>query len=146
MCRGAARCSRGLRASLDSIEERFGADVMAMVRDLTSPPKEWGNRAARSAADRERLRAASARSKTIKLADLLHNIESICEHDPNFGRVFLRETRQLLPCLRGGNRVLWDSVERMLAFYKERLYRREPSTSAERLPTEMDRPELPGET
>ena len=132
-------------ASLESIEERFGAGVMTIVRDLTSPPKEWGNRAARSAADRERLQTASDRSKTIKLADLLHNIESICEHDPNFGRVFLRETRQLLPCLKGGNAVLWDSVERMLALYEEKLYRREPSTPAAAVAMERQSPAAPDE-
>jgi guanosine-3',5'-bis(diphosphate) 3'-pyrophosphohydrolase len=125
-------------ASLESIEERFGADVMTMVRDLTSHPKEWGNRAARSAADRARLHAASPRSKTIKLADLLHNIESICEHDPNFGRVFLRETRRLLPCLEGGNAALWDSVERMVALYREKLYRHQPPTATEGVPNETD--------
>jgi (p)ppGpp synthase/HD superfamily hydrolase len=74
--------------TFDEIEREFGADVVALVKELTdaSRPKD-GNGALRKAIDRQHLAGASPRGKTIKLADVIDNCREICRHDPKFGRV-----------------------------------------------------------
>lgn len=94
--------------TLEEVFDRFGPDVGRMVTDLTdiSRPSD-GNRAARKALDREHLAQASARSQTIKLADLISNTQSIVEHDPGFARVYLAEKQRLLVILTKGESRLY---------------------------------------
>lgn len=91
-------------ATLDDVEREFGREVRGLVAELTdvSRPSD-GNRSQRKAIDRERLSRASARSKTIKLADLIDNCPDICKHDARFGRVFLDEMARLLRVLGDGH-------------------------------------------
>jgi hypothetical protein len=49
-------------------------------------------------------------AKTVKLADLIHNTQSITASDPDFAKAYLRETRQLLEVLREGDPVLWEQA------------------------------------
>lgn len=89
------------------IIEAFGMVVARLVVELTDvTTKADGNRATRKGIERERLRNVSAEAKTIKLADLIHNSQSILEHDPNFAVVYMREKRELLDALDGGSPVL----------------------------------------
>src|SRR5512139_3705421 len=91
-------------ATFEDIEREFGAEVMALVKDLTDVSRPGdGNRAARKAIDREHLARGSAPAKTIKLADIIDNCADICRHDPKFGRVFLAEARALLDVLHEGD-------------------------------------------
>lgn len=87
-------------ATLEDVLYAFGAVVMQMVADLTdiSTPED-GNRAQRKAKDRLHTAAALPNSKTIKLADLIHNTGSIIAHDPAFARVYLKEKALLLQVL-----------------------------------------------
>jgi hypothetical protein len=73
-------------ATFGDIEREFGAEVRALVADLTdvSKPSD-GNRAVRKAIDRHHTAQASVRAKTVKLADLIDNCRDICEHDASFG-------------------------------------------------------------
>jgi (p)ppGpp synthase/HD superfamily hydrolase len=94
--------------TLQEIERRFGPLVSQMVYDLTDiSTADHGTRAQRKAIDREHLRNADNRSKTIKLADLLDNTKSIVEHDPGFALVYIPEKLALLEVLKGGNAILW---------------------------------------
>lgn len=88
----------GVTAS--EIESLFGADVAYLVIQQTkvSRPTD-GNRSARAAIDRAHFAAGSARAQSIKVADVLHNVPSIVEHDPRFARTYLSEKRQLLAAL-----------------------------------------------
>jgi len=45
-------------------------------------------------------------AKTIKLADLIHNTESIVQNDPGFARTYLKEKLLTLQGLRGGDPTL----------------------------------------
>ena len=85
------------QVTLDEIEAEFGATVAQLVSDLTdvSRPSD-GNRKARKALDLAHTAAADARSKTIKLADLVSNSRSIVQHDPNFARVYVKEKARIL--------------------------------------------------
>ena len=66
-------------ATLGDMEREFGRAVRELVAEVTdvSRPSD-GNRAARKAIDHEHLSRASARGKTIKLADLIDNCDDIC--------------------------------------------------------------------
>lgn len=111
-------------ATFERIEREFGADVAALVRELTDVSRPGdGNRAARKAIDREHTAAASPRAKTVKLADVVDNCEDICRHDPKFGRVYVVEARALLAVLAEGDAGLHGRAARVIAACEERLAR-----------------------
>ncbi len=94
-------------ATLADVERAFGRGVARLVSELTDVSRPGdGNRAQRKAIDRDHLARASARAKTVKLADLIDNCRDICRHDPDFARVYLEEMRALLEVLREGDRRL----------------------------------------
>ncbi|MDX2476962.1 MAG: HD domain-containing protein, partial [Gammaproteobacteria bacterium] len=72
-------------ATLYDVEKEFGKDVAELVENLTdiSMPGD-GNRQLRKLLDRQHIAAASERSKTIKLADLIDNANVITRHDAKF--------------------------------------------------------------
>ena len=91
------------------LHERFGPEVTQLVAELTdvSQPAD-GNRAIRKSIDRGHLAQASPRAKTIKLADLIHNCQDICSHDPEFAKIYLTEMAALLEVLREGDANLYN--------------------------------------
>lgn len=86
----------------EDIAAQFGADVAALVMELTDQCHE-GNRATRKAAEAERLAQISPAAQTIKLADLISNTRSIIAHDPDFSRIYLREKVHVLSRMRAGD-------------------------------------------
>lgn len=109
-------------ATIEDIEAEFGKAVARMVAELTdvSRPSD-GNRAARKELDRQHLAQASARSKTIKLADLINNCTEITKHDPRFARVFLQEMGALLEVLGDSDAILYRRAQRTHARCLERV-------------------------
>ena len=99
--------------SLREIQVRFGSTVATLV-DWVTNKFTCGEREVRKALERIRLRNADLRAKTIKLADMLDNVPSMVEHDPDFAKVYVQEKRLLLDCLRGGNEELWHQAQIML--------------------------------
>lgn len=86
------------------IDINFGADVATLVQWLTIPTKlADGNRTKRKEIDRLYIEKAPDRAKTIKLADLIDNTESIVDNDADFAKVYLQEKALMLPCLLGGS-------------------------------------------
>ena len=91
-------------ATIEDIEREFGEGVAGLVSDLTDVSRPGdGNRAVRKAIDRAHSARASARAKTVKLADLIDNCRDICSHDERFARVFLVEMAALLEVLDDGD-------------------------------------------
>jgi (p)ppGpp synthase/HD superfamily hydrolase len=133
--------------TLEDIALEFGPDVASLVEALTdvSRPSD-GNRAARRAIDREHLAAASARAKTIKLADLIDNVRDICEHDPRFARVYLAEMRALLEVLGAGDprllRQAWQTLDRCVRYLRV-TSRRGPAPDRARPAPATDRDRAP---
>jgi len=109
-------------ATLEDIEEYFGAAVAELVEELTdvSKPSD-GNRLQRKALDRLHSSQASARSKTVKLADLIDNCKDITKHDERFARVYLVEMGALLEVLTEGNPTLFNEASKLHAKHVERL-------------------------
>ncbi len=101
--------------TFEEIEREFGADVTALVKQLTDISRSGdGNRATRKEIDRKHTAQASPRAKTIKLADLIDNCTDICRNDPKFGRVFLHEMSLLLEVLGEGDPRLFATAEKKM--------------------------------
>ena len=110
------------QATLDDIEAEFGVAVAELVEELTDVSRPGdGNRAVRKAIDRQHLAQASARAKTVKLADLIDNCKDITRHDPGFAQVYLAEMDDLLDVLQDGDKQLYRRAERAHARGIEKL-------------------------
>ncbi len=97
----------------------FGKEVSQMVEQLTDVSKpEDGNRALRKKLDAIHLSHAWPCVKTIKLADLIHNSESIIRCDPEFAKVYIKEKEWLLKALDGGDPELMEEAENIISNYK----------------------------
>ena len=109
-------------ATLEDIEAEFGLPVAELVEELSdvSKPSD-GNRATRKAIDRDHTAQASARAKTVKLADLIDNCRDITKHDPRFARVYLVEMGALLDVLEEGDERLFQDAVRVYAAAMEQL-------------------------
>lgn len=94
--------------NIEVIEDIFGPIVASYVSGLTdvSKPSD-GNRAIRKYIDREHTAQQCPEVKTIKLADLIHNSESILKHDKEFAKVYILEKELLLKVLKEGDEHLW---------------------------------------
>jgi len=109
-------------ATIEDIEAQFGGGVARMVSELTDVSRPGdGNRAERKELDRRHLSLASARSKTVKLADLINNCTDITAHDRRFGRVFLGEMAALLEVLSDGDAALYRRAQKTHERCLERL-------------------------
>lgn len=100
------------------IYKHFGQNVQNLVIELTdvSKPSD-GNRAKRKEIDRLHTATISAQAKTIKLADLINNTLSICEHDIEFAKVYLNEKKLLLEVLKEGDQTLYNSCQEIVEKY-----------------------------
>jgi (p)ppGpp synthase/HD superfamily hydrolase len=95
--------------TLEQIRLAFGDSVAELVDWLTDVSRPGdGNRRTRRALDLEHTARAIPEAKTVKLADLIDNSETISSHDPTgFWPVYRRETLALLEVLREGDATLW---------------------------------------
>ena len=75
-------------------------DILQLVVNLTDVYTKDNfpelNRRERKALEASRLYFTDKRTKAIKIADIIHNSDSIMEYDPSFARVFLQEKEYLL--------------------------------------------------
>lgn len=108
--------------SIEEIIEEFGADIAALVADLTdvSRPSD-GNRRERLAIDREHTSAADPRAKTVKLADVIDNLSDIAEFDPGFAAKYLGEKEQLLTVLKDGDPELYRRAQKSIEIGRAQL-------------------------
>lgn len=99
-------------------------ETFGLVRWLTDPAMkpEQGNREARIALNREHIAQAPPEAKSIKLADMIHNTQSIVRKDPDFAKVYMAEKAAALPYLREGDDELWRRAQQQVQDYQtERL-------------------------
>lgn len=104
----------------DLINAGFGIFTAKIVLDLTNfSISSDGNRAARNELDRRYIERASSASKTIKLADLIHNSESIIIHaKQDFADTYIREKILLLKVLKEGDSGLYKRALEVTNNYK----------------------------
>ncbi len=87
--------------SWEQLKYRFNLEIATgiyMLSDL-----EEGNRETRKRLSRQRLADAPGWVQDIKVADLIHNTQSIVEHDPRFAKVYIAEKILLLDVLTAAN-------------------------------------------
>lgn len=86
--------------SVERIRDEFGADTAQVVWHLTGiSTKADGNRKTRVAIDRGHYAKGCARAQTVKVADIISNLSTIVERDPDFARTYLAEKHHLLAVL-----------------------------------------------
>ena len=103
---------------LELIRGVFGDAVAVLVdalSDDTTPAD--GPRRVRKAKEREKIARASYWAKTLRLADVIHNITSVAELDPQFARVYMAEKRELLPMLKNGHQGLHAAAASLIDNY-----------------------------
>lgn len=106
----------------EDIVYEFGEWVAELVENLTDVSKpEDGNRAQRKEIDRQHTAQAHYEAKTIKLADLISNSKSICEHDKDFAKVYIKEKELLLEVLTEGDPTLYAQAKDIVEKAKKEL-------------------------
>lgn len=105
-------------ATFEEIEQMFGSLVRSLVEDLTdvSTPNQ-GNRKVRKEIDRLHTQKASKEAKTIKLADLISNSQSITKYDTDFAEVYMNEKNLLLEVLKEGDPILFQKAQQIIMDY-----------------------------
>ena len=104
--------------TVEQIRQEFGEAITELVLWLTDVSKpENGNRAERRHIDLLHTAQAPPAAKTVKLADLIHNTESIAAYDPKFAAVYMSEKRALLSVLSEGNPHLFQVASEQVCQY-----------------------------
>ena len=102
------------------ILKEFGKKVARIVFFLTDISRpEDGNRELRKTLDRWHICCAPSMAKTIKLADMLDNTESIVKYDPDFARVYMKEKELLLKEMGGGDHRLHNRCRAVVKDYRQ---------------------------
>ena len=102
--------------TLSEIKEVFGTTVAEYVHFCSNvSEQEDGNRAFRKKMDADHFAMGPAESQTIKVADLIHNSETIIPHDPKFfHKAYKYEKQYLLDVLIKANPILRSHAQSML--------------------------------
>lgn len=115
-------CIEDCEVSFLDVEEEFGTNVALLVGWLTDVSiPHMGNRTKRKEIDRKHTAKAPAEAKTIKLADLISNSKSICEHDKDFAKVYIKEKELLLQVLTEGDPTLYAQAKDIVEKAKKEL-------------------------
>lgn len=100
---------------LEEIRLLFGDEVALLVEQLTSGPHDPAlDRAERKRIDRQQLAQADTRAKTIKLADIIDNTDTIAERDPEFAALYLPEKYAMLQVLKQGDPELFALARQII--------------------------------
>lgn len=112
------------KVTKDILESEFGPIVTGLVLDVTNiaQPSD-GNRKTRKAINIEHLKMASPEAKTIKCADIIHNISSIVDYDPDFAEVYLREKEEAAKVLTEADPGLYELMINKITEGRNRLYK-----------------------
>lgn len=96
----------------------FGAEIADVVLGCSKISKKRdGTRAERKAIDNAHYARGCWRVHTIKLADMLDNVPSIIEHDPDFAKIYVFEKVALFGLLNKGEQYFRELANHMLGSY-----------------------------
>lgn len=108
--------------TIAQIDARFGKDIAGLVADLTKVSKGTGEiRKKRVELDRHHLAGADPRAKTIKLADIIHNLSDLADRDPETARNYVPEKELQLQVLGDGDGSLFQQATQLIGKLKEQL-------------------------
>lgn len=95
-------------ATLGEVRSEFGDEVANLVKMVTDfTPKDGRSRKERKQIYNLHLAKASPKGKTLKIADIIHNLSSIMEFDSDFGMLYSREKLEQLQFLSDGDADLY---------------------------------------
>ena len=105
--------------SKDNMLKEFGERIVNLVVEVTNVYEKVMypdlNRKTRKELEHKRLGNISNDGKTIKLADIIHNVLSTSPNmDDGFVRKYIHELAHLLPYLKGGNEVLYNKANQVI--------------------------------
>lgn len=105
-----------------NLENEFGRRIADFVYQLTdvSKPSD-GNRSVRKKIDLDHISKASPEAKTVKLADLIDNLNDIAKHDQKFFKVFMKEAIAYLDVLNEGDQLLYSKFQKNLYYWAQKL-------------------------
>ena len=99
---------------LDGKVDKLITLIIELTDVYTAKAYPYLNRAERKKLEAARLGTISDDAKTIKLADLKDNTDSIVSFDKGFAKIYLKEKSYVLPFLVGGDITLWNEVKEQL--------------------------------
>jgi (p)ppGpp synthase/HD superfamily hydrolase len=106
--------------TLETLKSEFGPRVASLVDDLTNvAPPDCPTREQKITLNREHSAKASPDAKTVKLADVLHNLSDADDCDKDWARKYIREKKLLLEVLKEGDSKLWARVKERIDFLLE---------------------------
>lgn len=109
--------------TIEEIIEVFGSDVAVLVSNLTKVTAGLNlNREDSARINREHIANIDSRAKTVKLADIIHNLSDVVLHDPEFAKVYVGEKELLLDVLTDGNHVLYRRAEQLIKKLSKTLF------------------------
>jgi hypothetical protein len=88
-----------------------------LVDDLTNVAPEKGlPREEKVRLNREHTAKASPGAKTVKLADVIHNLSDVDDCDQEWASRYIREKKLLLEVLKEGDSKLWQRLKERIDF------------------------------
>lgn len=104
------------KVTIEQILYEFGREIAELVGWLTdvSQPTD-GNRKVRKRIDLLHTKDSPRAAKTVKLADLISNSNSIVKEDPGFAVTYLAEKAALMEVLTDSDPGLYAEAQRVLA-------------------------------
>lgn len=111
--------------SLIKIRALFGVKVANLVFEVTNQYTKENypklNRVKRKELELQRLAQISKEAKSIKLADIAHNIKGIIDQNFDFGKVYLVEKMMVMNVLKDGNPILFKTASDVISEEIKRL-------------------------
>ncbi|MFK4132264.1 HD domain-containing protein [Pseudomonas luteola] len=97
------------------LKQEFGDEIANLVLEVTDVSTPGiGNRRDRKALDRAHAARASSRGQTIKYADILSNLSTIEELEPEFARIYLKEKYLAVQAMKNGDESLRTQVMNLI--------------------------------
>jgi hypothetical protein len=108
--------------NIEEIELEFGTEVAVLVSAVTKvvDAKDFGRKKAVEI-NNAHVGKGDSRAKTLKLADVIHNLSDIADQNPEIASVYVHEKELLLEVLRDGNPVLFNRAEALIRSIKDSL-------------------------
>jgi (p)ppGpp synthase/HD superfamily hydrolase len=103
--------------TLEAMKAEFGEKVASLVNDLMNVvPADCCVREEKITLHRNHSAKASSDAKTVKLADVLHNLSDADKCELEWTRRYIWEKRLFIEVLKEGNSQLWTRVKERIDF------------------------------
>lgn len=105
------------KVNVDLLERSFGTHVMLLIHGVTKVSREGEPRRTRIAADLAHYASGTAEMQTLKCADRIDNVRTVVMHGPEFAKIYMLETRDLLAALTRAHPELYGRLRKQVDEY-----------------------------